>query len=352
MKKIFLKLALYSVPFVVISISAAFLPINYFSFRFWEALMVKGRIVFTGPFYPLQKVSMTEEGDMGHGTPYAVEKKVYWETDRYGYRKSDSSDQSDIVVIGDSEIAGSSLTQKDIFSEVLQRSLNRSVYPYAPDNINNFIQDTRFTTNPPKVVILETIERNIFQHDQIQIKSSVKRTIKLKIKSLTSSLQNSNNRYLMQTALVLDRILKKELLSYIRAQIEPHTLGTRYHGMFFYQGETAVISAKDSEIQNTVKIISAYNDYFRKKNILFIYMPVPNKETIYYDLLPLNPKFTILKQVLQGLKQAGVPTIDLLPAFESFKQDGGNPFQVDDTHWNAMGVKIAADLAAGMLQGK
>jgi len=339
-------------PFVVISIAAAFLPLNYFSFRFWEALMVKKRIVFTGPFYPLQKVSMTEEGDMGHGTPYAVEKKVYWETDRYGYRKNDSNGHSDVVVIGDSNIAGSSLTQEDIFSEVLQCRLKRSVYPYAPNNINNFIQDTRFITNPPKVVILEIIERDIFSHEQIQIKPSAKLTIKTKIKSLTSSLQNSVNRYAVKTALVLDRIQKRELLNYIKAQIEPQTIGVRYQDMFFLQGKKAAISAKDSEIQNTVKIISAYNDYFRKKNILFIYMPIPNKETIYYDLLPEKPKFTILKQVLQGLKQSGVPTIDLLRAFESFKHDGGNPFQVDDTHWNAMGVKIAADLAANMVQAK
>jgi len=331
-------------PFVVISIAAAFLPLNYFTFRCWEALTVNKKIIFTGPFYPLQKVSMTEEGDMGHGTPYAVEKKVYWETDRYGYRKSDSNDHSDIVVIGDSEIAGSSLTQEDIFSEVLQNRLNRSVYPYAPRDINNFIQDPRFTTNPPKVVILEKIERSILQHEQIQIKYS----IKSKKISLSSLLPNSANRY----AIVLDRTLKNELLNYIKARIDPHTLGTRYHGMFFCQGETAAISAKESEIQNTVKIISAYNDYFRKKNILFIYMPVPNKETIYYDLLPLKPEFTILKQVLHGLKQAGVPTIDLLPAFDSSKQDGVNPFQIDDTHWNAMGVKIAADLAAGMIQAK
>jgi len=345
MKKIFLKLALYIMPFVVISIAAAFLPLNYFSYRCWEALSVKPDFLLPGPFYPFQKMVMTEEGDMGHGTPYAIKKKAYWETDRYGYRKKDSDEHPDIVIIGDSNIAGGSLTQEDTFAEVLQRKLQRSVYPYAPDDINHFIHDTRFTANPPRVVILEIIERSILSHEQLQIKPKPQLSIKLKMKSLTSF----SNRHLIQAAIVFSRILKLELLNKLKNKIEPKTIGFRYHGMFFYQGATADISAKDSEMQNTIKIISAYNDYFKKNHIFFIYMPIPNKETIYYDFLPSKPGFSILKQVLQGLKPAGVPTIDLLRAFEAFRQDGGNPFQIDDTHWSAMGVTIAADLVADMI---
>lgn len=328
-------------PFIVISIAVAFLPLNYFSFRVWEALSVCRGYFLSGPFYPLQIVVMTEEGDMGHGTPNAIKQNVYWETDRHGYRKTDSNDHLDIVIIGDSTIAGSSLTQEDIISEVLQRKLQRSVYPYAPSDINNFIHDTRFTINPPRVVILGGIEREIFAYKRLQITPKVRRTIKSKMNSLINS-----KGYSIRGAIVLDRILKCELLSYLRAQIEPTTIGVRYRGMFFYQGPAAVTSAQDSEILNTIQIIREYNDFFKHNNILFIYMPIPNKETIYYDFLPTRPKVSIINQVLTGLRHTGIPTIDLLSAFGAYRQDTGNPFQIDDTHWNATGVKIAAELIA------
>jgi len=349
MKKLFLKLILYVVPFILVSIPAVFMPFESFYFRFQEALMVyKLGYLLPGPFYPLQKLSMDEEGDMGHGTPFAIKKTSYWETDRFGYRKADLIEHPDIVVIGDSCIYGNGLTQKDIFSEVLQRKLQLSVYPYASGKINEFINDARFTTIRPKIVILEVIERNILSNNE-HLKLTTNLNIKARLETKLKSMVSENSEYLTPPVIMADRLLKMELLNYLRTKLVPPTVGVRYHDMFFLQGTTAPVSANRTDIINTISIISEYNDYFKKNNIVFIFMPIPNKETIYYDLLPLKPNFTILGQILQGLQQAGVPTIDLLSAFESFKQNGGNPFQIDDTHWNAMGVKIAADLAANMI---
>ena len=80
------------------------------------------------------------------------------------------------------------------------------------------------------------------------------------------------------------------------------------------------------------------------KNVHFIYMPIPNKETIYPDMLPGKPQVSVLKQLLHELEQKGVPTINLVDAFEVYRVKGGMPYQVDDTHWSEDGVKIAADL--------
>ena len=342
---------LYITTFAVVGIAPAFSPLAVFYFRHWEAVRAHSRSLFPGPFYPLQKSFMIEEGDLGHGTPYAVLKNVYWETDRYGYRKADSSQHPEIVIIGDSNIVGSSLTQDSTFSEVLQKKVGQSTYPYAPGNINSFLQDTRFINNPPKIVILSCIERSILiDTDQIQNKLISNLNLKSKITNEVKTIISSNNRFVTHTAITLDRIRKQELKNYIQAKIEPKTMGVRYHDMLFYEGPNAVTTAEDFKIQKTIKIISEYNKYFKKKHIYFMYMPVPNKETIYYDLLPSKPKFTILKQIQQGLKLSGVPTIDVLSAYESHKKNGKNPYQIDDTHWNAMGVKIAADIAANMIQ--
>lgn len=349
MKKLILKILVYLLPFLVISVAAALSPLHLFYFRNWEAQSAYYKNIFPGPFYPLQKTVMTEEGDMGHGTPYAVKKVVHWETDRYGYRKADSELHPEIVIVGDSNIVGTSVTQEDIFSERLEKITGRHVYPYAPRNINDFIQDTRFITSPPKVVILESIELCMAGHEKLQIKSAVAPDdIRSRCESMIRNLISTDSTSL-RTAMFIDRLGKKEVTGFMKARLEPKSLGFRYHDLFFYQGSEVAVSSR-AEITSIAKTIKEYHDYFRKKNILFIYMPIPNKETIYADFLPTKPRFVSLYYILQGLKQEGVPTIDLLGAFQLHRNKGGNPYQVDDTHWNAQGVRIAADLAAQVIQ--
>ena len=133
------------------------LPINFFTFRLYEALKVEK--ILPGSFYPNMKVSMVETGDLGHHTKYAVKKNVEWETDRYGYRKKDTGvNRYQVVIVGDSNVVGSSLNQPDMISEVLERRLKISAYPFTGDD---FLNTKRFIDNPPDIVILESIERNI-----------------------------------------------------------------------------------------------------------------------------------------------------------------------------------------------
>jgi alginate O-acetyltransferase complex protein AlgJ len=348
MNKIVLKLFWLALPFCALALITASLPLNFFSFRVWEALKVTSNSVLPGPFYPLQKIAMSEEGDLGHGTPYAIKKFAAWEIDRYGYRKSDSGAPFDVVAIGDSMLAGSDLTQTEIFSEVLQGKLGRSVYPYAPGDLGRFIHEPRFSTGAPKVVILERIERNILSNEQLH--ERVPAGYKERLRSVVNNYAMTYLDCILPAAIVLDRVQKNELLNYLRAKIQPAPRSQRYHDLFFYQGTAAVTTAADSEVQRTVQAISQYYEFFKKRNILFIYLPVPNKETIYSDFLPGSPRGTVLEKVLQGMKQTAVPTIDLLHAFQSAKHVGCNPYQIDDTHWNARGVEIAADLTAAVIQ--
>src|SRR4051794_35854432 len=87
-------------------------PPNLFSFRAWEALTPFTPGVFSGPFYPSQKIHLTEYGDLGVGTGYAVPKNVIFATDGYGYRYNhEPRDRYDVVIVGDSFTVGSSLSQ-------------------------------------------------------------------------------------------------------------------------------------------------------------------------------------------------------------------------------------------------
>ena len=350
MIKLFLKAIYLVAPFLLIGIVAIFNPYDRFYFRVEEALKVyKLYYPLTGPFYPSQKIAMDEEGDMGHGTPFAIKKTCYWETDRFGYRKADTNVIPEVVVIGDSNVYGNGLTQAEIFSEVLQNKIHASVYPYAPRDVNIFIHDHRFVSHPPKVIILEMIERNIMtDNERIQFdpgKAGIKSRIKIELNEWPAI----EDMYIRQFAISLDRLFKTEQLNFLKAKLNKKTIGSRHHEMFFLEGVQAPVCAPEKSIRNIVNIINEYNEYFKSRHISFLFMPIPNKETIYFDLIPTRPNFTILKQVLKGCKQAGIPTIDLLSAFESSRKIGGNPYQIDDTHWNSLGVDIAAGKSADMI---
>ena len=335
MTKIFIKIALFIIPYFAVSMAAAFLPLNFFTFRVWEGMLVYKRSpLLPGPFYPNRKIAMIEEGDLGHGTPYAIKKPVRWETDRYGYRTADTEGYPEIVVIGDSNIVGSSLSQEHIFSEVLQRKLQRSVYPYAPGDFNNFLRDPRFSLHPPKVVIFEQLERDILHSTPLRV---------LKPKHANRWAENP---LLSWVAVVVDRMLKCEPVNFLKARITPKTLGMRYNNIFFFQGDGAVKDADPKEIGKTVAVLDQYRDYLKKRKIQFIYLPIPNKETIYFDCLPSGRRSTVLQQVLAELGRTEVAMIDLLKAYEKKRQMGVMPYQRDDTHWNEVGVDIAAQLVA------
>jgi hypothetical protein len=71
---------------------------------------------------------------------------------------------------------------------------------------------------------------------------------------------------------------------------------------------------------------------------------LPNKEAIHYEHLNTKkPEF--LSQLIQGLQDLNVEVIDTQKAFHDFYQETRIPlYQGDDTHWNALGVKITAEL--------
>lgn len=338
MKKIVVKLLLLALPFLVISAICAQLPLNRFSFRVWEALAVhKRNAILTGPFYPNRRITMLEEGGLGHGTPFAISKPATWETDQYGFRKQPDPRHPEIVVIGDSNIVGSNLTQDQTIAEVLQKRLGRCVYPYAPSDINRYLRDPRFRSQPPQVVIFEHFERDMLRIAPLRIsKRPYGRTLDVPA--------------LIYPAIIFDRAVKLEPYFFLRSRIDGSRLGYRYCSQFFLQGDSVTSTADAADIERTVSILKGYSDYFRQNNITFVYMPLPNKETIFHDLLPSRRQSHILEQVLAKVADEGVVVIDLLQAYQEARNRGAPPYHVDDDHWNEQGVTIAAKLLEHSLQ--
>lgn len=358
MKKFLFKSALFLLPFFLsIFIELFILPIDLFTFRVWESLVVrKYRNILAGPFYPNMEITKIEEGDLAHHTRFAVKKEVQWITDRYGFRKQNTNpERHKIVIIGESNIAGSSLTQKEVLSEVLEEQLKVSVYPYAPVGINSFLKERRFKENPPTIVIFAKVERELFELPTLR---------QIKERKWTSRLKEeiNQNRWVQTFVTHLDRISKWNMLHYLRASLrrsfintqenQPGGVPSKYGRIFFLQGAGANRDVPREKLEKAIEVIKSYHDAIKSRGIRFIFLPIPEKENIFHESL-LTKKPVFLEQLISGLKRQGIETVDTLRAFEeAYQENQILLYHTDDTHWNENGVKTAAGLIKNMIEKK
>lgn len=344
------------------------LPINFFTFRLWEALEVDK--LLPGPFYPKTKISMIEVGNLGHHSEYAVNKKVEWETDHYGFRKRDREiTRYGIVILGDSAIGGSSLTQNDMLSEVLEKRLKISIYPFTlggDDIVNNFAGAKRFTENPPDTVILAKTERSIPSLLPLKPQDDSKQS--------HSWLNQRSGLFLdnhQRIAVLLIRIDKNIAANYFESSIKRAVRRLTKNGslpfvavqsdvnkrMLFFRNTVERMAdnkvIQPEEIEKIAQVIASYARIFKERGLRFIFLPVPDKENIYYKYVPIKnrakPRF--LEKLISKLQKEGVEVIDIQKAFdEASGQNNILIYHTDDTHWNAYGVKIAADLTYKVLE--
>jgi len=359
MKRFILKALLLSFPFLLlIGIELFALPIDFFTFRVWEALLIREfRSIAPGRFYPRMEITKLETGgDLGHHTPFGIPKKVKWMTDRYGYRKKDSEGiKPRVVIIGDSNIAGSGLTQEEMISEVLEDKLKVPVYPYAPVGFNTFLKDLRFKKDPPKMVIVSVIERDILnlpfpkppkKREGFQFFYEWRDKIKQMM-------------WVQSAGVLVDRLFKMSMLNYARARIgnragrEAHCFPSKFGPMFFHQGEEANREVSTSQFERVMKTLKTYKSVLEERGIRFIFVPIPNKENIYHEYLPNQWRPIFLEQLIRELKSRKIETVDTQKAFEDeYRKNSTLLYFLDDSHWNGDGVRLMADLIVKAIEQK
>jgi alginate O-acetyltransferase complex protein AlgJ len=359
MKKYAIKYALFFLPFIIaISMELFILPIDYFTFRAWEALSVRRSLgILKGPFYPNMFILKTEEGgDLAVHSSCALKKKdVIWITDKYGYRKANSTLKGfPIVVVGDSNLAGAGHTQKDMFSEVLELRLNKGVYPLAPESLKEIFSHGLLKQSPPEIIILESIERGILTGNY---RISTKKDFG-KFNYLDDILVKIRlNGFVQLVAIKLDRILKANMINYLRAGINrPAVSGNKSHDktncpILFLQGAVANNDVPAEKLNAVAQSIKKYSDFFTNKGIRFIFLPIPNKENIYYKNLGTK-KPVFLKDLVKKLRELNVEVVDTQTTFSNLSERSIALYHRDDTHWNAEGVKVAAELLEEVIRKK
>lgn len=173
MRRVAGKGALLLLPFLLLLLAELFvLPIDFFTFRVWEAALSQP-YRYPGMFYPNLHVRKDKEyGDRYRsGDPSQIEAKpVEWFTDAYGWRNRPEIARQvnyDAVILGDSNIVGSFLDQKDILTEVMGARSGKTIYSYSAgsDHIALFFNDPRFVQKHADLVVVESKAGNWYTNN-------------------------------------------------------------------------------------------------------------------------------------------------------------------------------------------
>jgi len=131
-------------------------PADAFTFRFWEAVTVHRVQLLPGSFYPGVYLEKYSAGDKWPAGPR--NKLVRFQSDEAGQRNPPGQlPRFDIVVMGDSNVAGSHLDEPDTIRAQLAHRCNCRVYSYAGAllSMQLFLGEERFGRSPPEWVVYE-----------------------------------------------------------------------------------------------------------------------------------------------------------------------------------------------------
>ncbi len=150
--------------------------------------------------------------------------------------------------------------------------------------------------------------------------------------------------------------------------IEPHVLrgGTLKRSLGVASGGRKGPSPRPSALtlppaikdqDNIFTAIVSFRDDLAKRGIRLLVMPVPNKASIYPEMLATRaasvpaPVSPATRDVLIKLIQAGVEVIDLFEAYGEARGRPGSPayYLAQDSHWSPEGMRMAADVVARRL---
>ena len=332
--KVFLQnIFLFISPIIFLLVIEALLPPTLFTFRSWEGISFNSRIYTHSPFYPDTKIYTNAVGDLCHHTNKATVKTEYWITDKLGFRNDEFVDEADILFIGDSFIAGSSLSQDETISNRVKSKYKtrQKVYNMAPSSISRFKYYLETgVIKKPKLVIFSIVERDVPPMIVTSKESLLKKYIFKIFKT------GNINTY-------IDKAFKLSSLRWLKSRIQGNKgIGLPAKGnsdMYFFEGTFQ--KHKKNDLQTTVMIIKSYKKYFDSLGIKFLFVPMPDKETVYYELVPFDKQPNYLFQLDSLLNIANISTINTLKVYNDYRKTNNELlYNLDDSHWNSNATEL------------
>jgi hypothetical protein len=354
-----------------------FLPAEFYAFRAWEAMtLYHGR---PGIFVPNRTYFNSHtSGDLAHIGNYPDLRQFRPErfsTDGCGNRnRPDIFDgrPADIILLGTSFTVGSGVDDRYTLSAQLERLGGLKAYNAGGADVDQsgwirvLAKKLRMNQAGQGTVVLEYLER--FSVSQTAVPDTYDWLSEADTLCQPGSLWKTRAGWLtMLTGLAAVsplEIYSRNLLQMLQNDVilpnpykEAVVRETLNNGapILFYPGEvTSAYVARD--VEGPIRYWRQLADELSKADLKFVLLLVPNKYTIYYPMLrtpsrgqPQGARY--LKSLEGRLRQEGIPVINLT---EEFMRDAASEYQqgryiywLDDTHWNAEGIEIAARAIIG-----
>lgn len=338
MNKFLIKCLFFIIPFFIWLIIEGILPITTFTFRHQEASLYKTRIPHRSKYYPNINSSMNAVGDLCAHTNNSIIKKEVWRTDDWGFRNNEFIENPDILIIGDSYVLGCGLSQEETISSKVASKFNYKlkVYNMASSSMREFDKNMKLgIIKKPKLLIYSIVERNI---------PPIMRSYILKSSKLKENIRSIFEFYNINV--FLDKALRMYSLTWLKARINhskrrsiPAVGNTK---MFFLSGINQIHN--DEDLLATAKAIISYKKYCDTLGINFLFLPMPNKETVYYELVPFSKQPNYLIELDSILNKSNVFTINTLDIYNDYRKENKSLlYHYDDTHWNSNATEIIAN---------
>lgn len=334
LNKLFLYLLL---PLIVWILLEGLLPTTTFTHRHSEAILFKTSVPHEFNYYPNINSTMNAVGDLCHHSSNEIIKKEVWRTDKLGFRNDSFIQNPDILIIGDSFTQGTGLTQDETISNLIKfNSKNQiKVYNMAPSKFSEFDKFLKLgIVKKPKLIVFSIVERNI-PEEIVKFDPS-------KYSTLSNRVQKAFG--LFGFNVFLDKAFKFYSIKWIKARIENSkgkgvpSIGNS--NMYFLEGVNQI--HKKVDLNKSIKNILGYKKYCDSLGIKFLFMPMPNKETIYYERVPFNEQPNYLLKLDSVLKRKNVVTINTLKIYNEYLAREKNKllYHLDDTHWNSNATRL------------
>ncbi len=251
-------------------------------------------------------------------------------------------------------MAGSSLSDNEVFSEKLSLLLGVPVYNYAPSDPITFLRDPRFQARKPRIVIWESVGR-------LMIDSSYQYYL-LPVANLLSQenqwAQSAPAAEATRLSNLIARRAYHETMWRLWKSYPDDVLIHQPSGMLFHKDTINVLSQLKSDPKTVSDAIYQVSNLYNQLGIKLIIMQVPEKEGIYTQRIKETELVSsevveamisserYFEQVSNLLKQNNVPVINLYRTFYEATKEGHQLYFKDDTHWNSEGSALAAVKAA------
>lgn len=276
-------------------------------------------------------------------------------------------EEAEVLTLGDSFF--NSALGSETFGSELARKLGVKVHNMRTDEFFepqsypvSYLEKIGYKGDKARILVLESVERSVLERAEKYNAAGVATSNKLDAFAF-KVLKNSDIEYFFKENVLVKpfgRWLKNfrfERLGIVDKSVGAYSLDP---DMLFYQRDLEFNRMKKTEqlLDATADSIAKLAATLRSRyNIELVYLPIPNKYSVYHGLVPGAELYDgFIPRLCRKLTQRGVPNLDAYSIYSgNNKPDMPLLYFASDTHYTAHGkailVEACADVVSSLRRG-